>query len=217
MALFPYKDDTPTYSYPYLTQLIIAVNIFFFLYPLLNGFLESLYPVYGFTTFGAFKRPQTIITSLFLHANLLHLLSNMWFLWLFGDNIEDRFGRFRFLTLYLLSGIAGNFSHALFTGFASNIPVIGASGAVAGVMGSYLVRFPGSRIRCIFLLIIYPIPIKIHAFWFLGFWMFFEFFNAIQFSGGHVAHWAHVGGFATGFIWALGRKDKSVKWKRVKL
>jgi len=211
MFLFPYRDDNDRESVPVFTVAIIITNTLLFVVPALSGYLHDLFPVYGYTFAAVFTRPYIIITSLFLHANLLHLISNLWFLWLFGDNIEDKFGHFRFLGLYLTSGLIGNLLHTVFTLFISDIPVIGASGAVAGIMGAYLVRFPRAKLRCFFLLIIIPMFIKIRVFWFLGFWMVFEFLSAITIFSGNIAHWAHVGGFAYGFIWTMRRRKKVSK------
>jgi len=133
----------------------------------------------------------------------------MWFLWIFGDNIEDRFGRIRYLFLYIGSGILGNLLQAAFTGFESTIPVIGASGAVAGVMGSYFVKYPFSRIRSLFLLIFYPLILRIPALILLGVWMAGEFTAAAMAEPtDNVAHWAHVGGFIFGVLWTWGRRDR---------
>lgn len=209
MFLFPYRDDNRSYNYPYITIILIFLNTFLFVTPWLSGKLTAMIPVYGFSPTNLIVRPYVIFSSIFMHANLLHLLSNVWFLWLFGDNIEDKYGKFPFLVMYLIAGLIGNLTHVLFTGFQSQVPVIGASGAVAGVMGSYLVRFPGSKVRCVFLLVFYPIFLRIRAFWFLGLWMLFEFFFAFQSPSDNVAHWAHVGGFAFGFSWAVNRRAKN--------
>jgi hypothetical protein len=207
--LFPYRDETPSASFPFLTIVFIAINAtLFILMPKMGG-LEALVGKFGFTARAMIDKPYVLISSIMLHANLWHLVSNMWFLWLFGDNIEDRFGRAPYLVLFVLAGVTGNFTHAIFNLFQSNIPVIGASGAVAGIMGAYLIRFPNAKIRCIFLIIFYPIFIKIRAIWFIGFWMVLEFFSAFLGTSNHIAHWAHIGGFVFGAVWAFGRRDKA--------
>jgi len=206
---FPYRDENPSRSFPLLTLLLIGVNSYLFVRTAIPESLESVVQHFGFTPELALQRPYVLITSTFLHGGWLHLIGNMWFLWLYGDNIEDRYGRLPFLGLYLLAGIVGNFTHAFLTGFDSTLPVIGASGAVAGVMGSYLIRFPMARIRCVFLLVIYPILPRVHALFILGMWMVLEFYQAwIAIPGDHVAHWAHVGGFMTGVIWTLPRRGR---------
>ncbi|MDP8237698.1 MAG: rhomboid family intramembrane serine protease [Candidatus Hatepunaea meridiana] len=207
--IIPYRDETPSFKFPYLTLTLISVNVilYFFTFFKLEG-IDSVTANLGFLPRKIIEQPYTIITSIFLHANLLHLISNMWFLWLFGDNIEDRYGRIQFLLIFLLAGIIGNFTHALFTFWRVEIPLIGASGAVAGIMGSYLVRFPKARIRCVFILIFYPIFFRLRAYWFIGIWIMWEFIAAYTTPNDNIAHWAHIGGFAFGFIWAYGRKGK---------
>lgn len=205
MFIFPYRDDNPSYRYPYVTIFLITLNAVLFLLTTRPGIFGDIVTRYGFTTVFVIERPYIILTSLFLHANVLHILSNMWFLWLYGDNVEDRFGHLPFIGLYFVSGIAGNLIHAAITFFRPDVPVIGASGAVAGIMGAYLVLFPHARIRCLFLIIIYPIFFKLRAFWLLGGWMLYEFLNAFATPQDNIAHWAHIGGFAVGFGWALVR------------
>ncbi len=212
---FPYRDDNPARSFPFLTILIILVNCSLFILPAWRGNLAALVPEYGYTPEHFIFKPLSLFTSIFLHAGILHLVSNMWFLWLFGDNVEDDFGRTRYLALYLLSGVLGNLSHGLLTGFfTSQVSVIGASGAVAGVMGVYLVRYYQARINCVFFLVFYPVFFRIRALWFIGLWFLFEFFAAFSSSGDHVAHWAHVGGFLTGFLWALKKNELSLRRRR---
>ncbi len=207
--IIPYKDENPTYSTPVLTIAIIAINVVLYLNINLFGSIGSVAYSYGFIPIKIIFRPHTLFTSMFLHAGLLHLIGNMWFFWLFGDNIEDKFGKLKFLQLFLLAGIIGNLTHALFTFFLGSTPVIGASGAVAGIMGAYLATFPTARIRCIFLLIFYPIFFNIHAFILLAGWMIIEFLGGVLNPGSMVAHWAHVGGFAYGFVWAYKRRTNS--------
>ncbi len=200
--LIPLRDEARSETAPLLTMLLIGLNITIFLFGSTGGALESLIARFGFTPGAVVKRPEALVSSIFLHANLIHLLSNMWFLWLYGDNIEDRFGRLPYLALYVLSGVAGNFVHTIFSGFDSNVPVIGASGAVAGVMGSYMVCFPKARVKTLFILVFYPIFFRLPAILLLGFWMAGEFGMAvIAKPGDHVAHWAHVGGFVLGVLW----------------
>jgi len=207
-VLLPYRDENPADSFPFLTLVLIIINAtLFFLIPTVGG-LEATTVRFGFTPQSLFERPYILISSMLLHANLLHIFSNMWFLWLFGDNIEDRFGRLPFLFLFILAGIIGNFTHSAFSLFNPNVPVIGASGAVAGVMGAYMIRFPTARIRCIFLIIIFPVFIRIRAIWFIGIWMIYEFISAFFVPNDNIAHWAHIGGFIFGVVWAFGRRDK---------
>ncbi|MBT3233361.1 MAG: rhomboid family intramembrane serine protease [Calditrichaeota bacterium] len=209
MFIFPYRDENPTRTYPGVTVLLITVNVVLYLIPALIGKLPELYAVYGFTPNQILVNPKGLFTSMFLHAGLLHLISNMWFLWLFGDNIEDHYGHFRFLGMYILAGLSGNLVHALFSLFMSGIPVIGASGAVAGVMGGYLLTYPTAKLKCLFLLIIFPIFFRLWAAIFIGLWIIGQFFNAFFGINSHVAHWAHIGGFLYGFMWVrkMHRED----------
>jgi membrane associated rhomboid family serine protease len=138
---------------------------------------------------------------MFLHGGFLHILGNMWFLHIFGDNIEDRLGHFRYLIFYLLSGLAAGLIHLL-TNWDSKIPTIGASGAISGVMGAYLVLHPGARILTLIPIFFFFQFVEIPAFIFLGFWLFFQLISAgfTPKGVGGVAWWAHIGGFIAGLI-----------------
>ncbi len=205
--LIPFRDEARAETAPLVTLILIGLNVTIFLFASIWGALDSLISRFGFTPGASVRSPEVLISSIFLHANPLHLLSNMWFLWLYGDNIEDRFGRLPYLSLYLLSGVAGNIIQTIFTGFDSTVPVIGASGAVAGIMGSYMICFPKARVKSIFILVFYPLFFQMPALLLLGIWMIVEFWLAlIAQPGDHVAHWAHVGGFIPGVIWGLQRR-----------
>lgn len=138
----------------------------------------------------------TLITYAFLHADWLHLLTNMLFLWVFGDNIEDALGHFRFLLFYLACAMLAALAHLVFN-FTGNGPLIGASGAVAGVMGAYILLFPHVRVF-VLAKIVWFIPLPVPAFWMLGFWVASQLFYALIGSNEPVAWWAHVGGFVAG-------------------
>jgi membrane associated rhomboid family serine protease len=141
---------------------------------------------------------------MFLHANLMHLVSNLWFLWVFGGSVEDRLGRVRYLSFYLLCGVASFIVYGLSTP-GSRIPALGASGAISGVLGAYLYLFARARILTLVPIIIIPWLVEVPAFVFLGVWFFIQFFYgmASPLAGG-VAWWAHIGGFLVGFALALG-------------
>lgn len=140
----------------------------------------------------------TLVTSMFLHAGWLHLGGNMLYLWVFGDNIEDAMGHFRFIAFYLACGIAGALAHSL-SDPASVVPMVGASGAIAGVLGAYLVLYP--RVR-VLMLVLFGIPIRLPAYIVLGGWVLLQVFNAYSgdTAAGGTAWWAHIGGFVTGVL-----------------
>lgn len=144
-----------------------------------------------------------LVTSQFLHGGVLHLVSNMWSLWIFGDNVEDRLGKFRFILFYVLVGIAAGLVH-LFADPSSEIPTIGASGAVAGVMGAYFVSFPRSKVEVLIPIFIYPVFVEVPAVFFIIIWFYSQFYSGLAALGtvtqGGIAWWAHVGGFIAGVL-----------------
>lgn len=147
-----------------------------------------------------------LLTSMFLHGGWLHLIGNMWFLWIFGDNIEDAFGHIGYLILYLFCGIAGGLAHT-FADWGSLMPAIGASGAIAGVMGAYLVLYPRARVLTLVPLVIAFFTVRLPAIVVIGMWFVIQFFSGVGSLGAGeasgVAYWAHIGGFAVGALAAL--------------
>jgi membrane associated rhomboid family serine protease len=141
----------------------------------------------------------TIVSYMFLHGNFLHLVGNMLFLWVFGDNVEDAMGHLRFLMFYLMCGIFAGLTHTLAVP-GSEIPLIGASGAVAGVVSAYLMLHPKVKI---WVLVLFRIPLRVNAGWALGFWIGLQFFNVIVAKEGNVAWWAHIGGLTAGAVLIL--------------
>lgn len=228
--MIPLKDTIPSYTFPYVTVLIILITTGVFIVQLLlPGSGEEVIYAFGLTPAKYFwlgqYRPELwidrylpLFSAMFLHGGLLHFLGNMWYLWIFGDNVEDELGHGRFLIFYLLSGVMAGLAHA-YLHPDSPIPTIGASGAIAGVMGAYFWMFPRSRvITLIPMILLFPV-IEVPAIFFLGFWFFIQLMQgtieltADPQSGG-VAWWAHLGGFVAGAILALFfRKRKRVpKW-----
>ncbi|NOX33868.1 MAG: rhomboid family intramembrane serine protease [Deltaproteobacteria bacterium] len=210
--MIPIRDTQPSDSMPVVTYAIIGINLLVFLFQLQIGLHnEVFFYSYGlvpakFTVdevsrhFSAFNHLFSILSYMFLHGGFLHFLGNMWFLYIFGDNIEEHFGSVRFLGFYLLCGITSGIFH-LFLNPVSMVPTIGASGAIAGVMGAYFLLYPKSRILTLIPIIIIPWFVEIPAFIFLGFWFLIQFFNAAGSGGGAgIAWWAHVGGFMAGII-----------------
>jgi rhomboid family protein len=142
----------------------------------------------------------TLLTSMFLHGGLMHLVGNMWFLFIFGDNVEDRFGHINYLVMYLLAGIAAGVMHVV-SAPVSVVPTVGASGAIAGVMGAYLLLYPHARVMSLIPLGVFTRIVPVPAVFFLGFWFLIQVISGFADNGGQgggVAWWAHVGGFATG-------------------
>lgn len=211
--MIPIRDTTPSKNFPVVTLTLMGINAAVYLLQLGQGqdlnrfvYFYGLVPARYFVpelssyfTWG--QQALSFLTFMFLHGGFLHLLFNMWSLYIFGDNVEDRLGPFRYLAFYLLCGLGSGISHmVLNTG--SNDPVIGASGAIAGVMGAYFILYPGSRILTLFLIIIIPLFIEIPAFFFIGIWFVLQFINAAvsHGSGNGIAWWAHIGGFICGIL-----------------
>jgi membrane associated rhomboid family serine protease len=220
--VFPLRDSLKSRSFPWVTVLLILVNVVAYLAasqlsPEGGRLLEPLtfVPRRFFRWRGElldFERWWPLVTAMFLHANLLHLVSNLWFLWVFGDNVEDRLGHGRYLFFYLLCGVASFLVYGL-SAPASGVPVLGASGAISGVLGAYLLLFSRARILTLVPIVIIPWLVEVPAFVFLGVWFLLQFFygTASHAAGtaaqGGVAWWAHVGGFVAGFAlcWLLRR------------
>lgn len=215
--MFPLKDNQPTYKFPLITVLLIVANVLVFLLELSAPDLEAFIAQFALTPslieLSRVSTLSTFFTSQFLHAGFIHIISNMWFLKIFGNNVEEKFGSIKFLIIYLLAGLAGNLAQYLFSP-TSNIPILGASGAVAGVLGAYLVFFPRHTIKTLIpffgFLTVVNIPAQVMLFyWFLTQLLSGVGSVAIAQIGG-VAFWAHVGGFATGWLIAkFGKSDAS--------
>ncbi len=218
--MIPYRDENPTRSFPLFTMLIIIANFAVFLYqqslpePLQKDFVLYYAAVPGHVVGGqnfGFDRLEpgwlTIFTSMFMHGSWFHLLGNMLFLWIFGNNIEDLTGKLRFLLFYPLCGFAAAALQIMMSlgPHVEQIPMVGASGAIAGVLGAYFVKFPTARVRTLLLLFPFITRVSLPAWAVLGFWFVMQFFSAmanaaVGLSGGGVAFFAHVGGFLCGAI-----------------
>jgi membrane associated rhomboid family serine protease len=218
--MIPLRDDTPRFSTPYVTYFIIALNTLVFLFEraqspnVLNAlvyqfgvvpqhFTEALAGASQFSLAGSLV---SIFTSMFLHASWLHIIGNMWVLWIFGDNIEDYLGHFTYLLFYLVSGVAASVAHILLNP-GSNVPSVGASGAIAGVMGAYFVLYPRAKVLTIVPLIVFFTFWWLPAWIVLGYWFLVQFLSGAATSivagtqnGGGIAFWAHVGGFVAGIL-----------------
>ena len=223
--MIPLRDRNPSGVFPVVTVALILVNTFVFLYeaslgPAVNTFLAhyALVPAdvtgslhYGSVGFTGIARP--FFTSMFLHGGWLHLISNMWFLWIFGDNVEDTLGPARYLLFYLLCGLA-----AAFTQYAvqthSTLPMLGASGAIAGVLGAYAVLFPGARVVTLVPVFFFLQIMELPAVLMIGYWFVLQILSgsvaALSPMQGGVAWWAHVGGFLTGIVLVLLLRPRRV-------
>jgi membrane associated rhomboid family serine protease len=211
--MIPLRDAIRSKNFPAVNFIIIGLNIIVFLWQFTQGphLKEALY-LYGIVPlrysdpelsaqFTRFQQYLPFLTSMFLHGGFLHIIMNMWFLYIFGDNIEDRLGHIRYLVFYLFCGLAAGLVH-LFTNWSSNIPTIGASGAISGVMGAYLLLYPRSKILTLIPIFFFFQFVEIPAFIFLGFWLLLQLFSAglTPRNVGGIAFWAHIGGFIAGLI-----------------
>jgi membrane associated rhomboid family serine protease len=211
--MLPLRDTISSKNYPVINNILIGVNVLFFMVQLAQGTgFDSFIRIYGLVParytvpeigrmFNPLEQIIALVSFMFLHGGFWHLLGNMWSLYIFGDNIEDRLGHVRYLFFYLLSGIASGLLHMALNPH-STIPTIGASGAIAGVMGAYMVLYPRSKILTLIPLFFIPYFIEVPAFIFLGIWFLLQFINAAGSSvhGGGIAWWAHIGGFIAGII-----------------
>jgi membrane associated rhomboid family serine protease len=218
--VIPLRDTIPSRTVPFVNYILIGANVLAFLFELsLGPHLQAFVHVFGVVP----ERVLTIVarepglihyavfpffTSMFLHGGWLHLLGNMLYLYIFGDNVEDALGHVRYLLFYLGCGVVASLSH-LALNLSSNIPTVGASGAIAGVLGAYFLLYPKARVVTLLIIFIFIKIVEIPAFLFLGLWFLFQFISgavasASQGAGG-VAWWAHIGGFAAGAAYTVIR------------
>jgi membrane associated rhomboid family serine protease len=214
--MFPLRDDNPKTTAPVVTVGIIIINVIVFFYQISLGTRGGRLFIYEYgaipaVIMGGETLPQqlqaipvqlTIFTSMFLHGGWAHLIGNMWYLWIFGDNVEEAMGRFRYLIFYLITGLLASLSHVV-SSTGSVIPSIGASGAISGVLGAYLLLYPRSRILTLIFLGFFIRLIYIPAGFVLGFWFLLQLLGGSMAggqNGGGVAFWAHIGGFISGLL-----------------
>ncbi|HPD60203.1 MAG TPA: rhomboid family intramembrane serine protease [Thermodesulfobacteriota bacterium] len=216
--MIPLRDKNPSGRFPLVTVLLIITNVLIFIYQVsLRDNLISFFHRYALIPANIFffenspVIPRTSVffpffTSMFLHGGWLHVIGNMWYLWIFGDNIEDRLGHVWFFIFYLVCGIGAAVAHVILNP-NSTVPCVGASGAIAGVLGAYLISFPFARVVTLVPIFFYLTVIEIPAVILLVFWFVLQFFSGTlsiavtaQTGGGGVAWWAHVGGFIAGMI-----------------
>ncbi len=214
--MIPLKDLNPRRSFPVVTLLLIVANIAVFIYQITlpptagNAFVNTyaLSPLHiklaleghRYTPLQAFL---PLFTSMFLHGGFLHIIGNMWFLWIFGDNVEDQLGPLGYLLFYIICGLGSGATQVIFS-WGSKIPSLGASGAISGVLGAYLVFFPRAKILTLVPLLIIFFTVRVPAAIFIGLWFLMNFLSGISSIGmlntGGVAWWAHVGGFLLGVL-----------------
>ena len=199
---FPYKDDNPRVLFPFITYILITINILVFLTFTYISFLTP--NINWFYTFGFIPNSfnvLTILSSMFIHSGIGHILSNMWFLYIFGDNIESILGHVKFLVFYILCGFGAAFAQYIIDP-NSSIPMVGASGAIAGVLGAYMISFPKAKVHVFAFIIIFITTLIIPAQIVLGLWFFIQLSSGLNSLGidtnGGVAWFAHVGGFIAG-------------------
>jgi membrane associated rhomboid family serine protease len=224
-VFIPLKDLNPRRSYPIVNTTLILVNVLAFVYQYTlppyafklfmtaNATIPARFPAWlsGQAPFEAAFLP--LVTSMFLHSGIAHIAGNMLFLWIFGDNVEDFYGHFTYLLFYLVCGIGSGLLHVFFN-LNSTVPALGASGAISGVMGAYLILYPRARILTLVFIFLVPIPAVI----ILGYWFVLQFLSGVSSLGavasGGVAWWAHVGGFLLGMlITFMSRGGQPARWQ----
>lgn len=226
--MIPIRDQIPTKRVPLVTYALIAANVLVFLLEWLAGSGQEAL-VYEFALIPAEVTAgldvgdvRDIFTSMFMHAGLAHLLGNMLYLWIFGDNVEDSMGGLKYLSFYLIGGVVASLTHIL-TNPNSQLPTVGASGAIAAVLGAYLILYPQSRVLTIIPFGFFIRMTMVPAIVLLGFWFVLQFFSGLLSVGatedvGGVAFWAHVGGFVAGVVLARlfagsRREEYAVRWE----
>ncbi len=228
----PLRDHNPTLRTPYVTIALIVTNVLVWIIELMQGDQSYFMAQWGATPYEITRLedlvgtipeiglvhapspipiPLTLFSSMFLHGGWLHIIMNMHFLWLFGNNVEDFLGHARFLAFYLATGLVGALAHVVVDP-GSIIPMVGASGAISGIMGAYLVLYPRARFQSVIILFVFFTTVEIPAMVLLGVWMAIQVLGGLaglgmSGGGGGVAFWAHIGGFAAGWIWirVMGR------------
>ncbi len=222
-VMMPLRDINPSRTFPFVNITLIGLNVLAFLYELslgpgLEQFIQqaAFIPSEYFAPGNTIADARSVLTSMFLHGGFMHLIGNMLYLWIFGDNLEDRFGHLRYLAFYLLSGWGATLAHAYLEP-ASTMPAIGASGAISGVLGAYLVLFPRARVLTLIPLGLYTRLTELPALVVLGFWFVLQLFSGMAAltargaQAGGVAWWAHIGGFVIGiilgYVFAALRRD----------
>ncbi|GBC88610.1 MAG: rhomboid family intramembrane serine protease [Hydrogenobacter thermophilus] len=205
--MIPIKDINRSRSFPIVNTFLILLCAAVWLYQVgLDEYQENIFIYkYGLVPADVFQRPYTLLTHMFLHGSWLHIIGNMWFLWIFGDNVEDRLGRFRYLLFYIISGLGAALlqTSVSFMFGGEDVPMVGASGAISGVLGAYLRLFPHARILALVPIFFFLTFMEVPALFFIGLWILIQVINGILTlpfaQTGGVAWFAHIGGFAVGY------------------
>jgi membrane associated rhomboid family serine protease len=220
--MFPLRDTVRARSFPFINIALIGFNVLVFLFENYLGStrLDRLIELFGLIPAElSLFQPQTwitLFTSMFIHGSWFHLISNMWALFIFGDNVEDRMGHLRYFVFYILAGIVAGLVHTVVTAYffgaesmQANLPTVGASGAIAGILGGYLILYPKARVITLVPLFILPWVIEISAYVYLGFWFLTQLFpgllslgalDSFSYTMSGIAWWAHIGGFLYGML-----------------
>ncbi len=223
--MIPLADNIPSRRFPIINWTIISLNVFIFFFTLsLGNNAQSFVNIFGIvpyrflSDFNSFEL-GTIFSSMFLHGGWAHILSNMLALYIFGDNVEDRLGSFRYIIFYLLAGVAASLTH-IYINPESVIPTIGASGAISGVMAAYLFLYPKAKVITVFPILFFPYIVELPAIIYTGVWFITQFFSGVlsivantQAFGG-IAYWAHIGGFISGIVLLPFLATKKYKRKK---
>lgn len=217
--MFPLRDNRPTYTPPLVTTTLIVICAFVFLHEITLDDFSLNYFMAKYAVVPARFAPVTLVTSLFVHGGWMHIIGNMLFLWAFGRSLEDAMGHTKFLGFYLLCGVLAGVVQIFFNG-DPRIPTVGASGAIAGVMGGYLIKFPRAWIHTLVFIFVFITTVEIPAWFFTIFWFVTQLFNGYgsiattQVSGGGTAWFAHIGGFLSGMflISVMGTRNRYVRY-----
>lgn len=214
--MFPIRDTIPSRSFPLVNWSLIGINVLIFIYQSFlpkDQFFEFLYGYSLIPSELDVSSSWRLGSNMFLHGGVLHLLGNMWTLYIFGDNVEDRMGKVGYLAFYVFCGLGASLTHFLVDP-TSEIPAVGASGAISGVMAAYMIMFPKSKIVILFPLLFIPLFFEISAFFYIGFWFVGQLISGtstfIAPEGPGIAFWAHIGGFIFGLAvyWIFRKKNK---------
>ncbi len=230
--MIPLKDDNPTENFPYVTVALLIINVIVFVMQLVYAkkgvsFTAQLaviparfsydspaaLDIAGLAAFWV-HRYVTLVSYSFLHGGFMHLAFNMLFLWIFGNNVEDALGHVKFILFYIFSAVIAALLHVLLH-FGAVVPLVGASGAIAGILGAYVLLYPRAQIYTLVILFIFIRIIKVPAILFIGFWFFIQIMNATGGAGSNIAWYTHIGGFVTGVILIILFRPKRKKKRRL--